>query len=92
MVVQDGPRDIAVFTPEQVKAARTYADASRATSTQAKYLQHWTAFDLWCREADHRSLPADPAAVAVHLSGLAAAGIAPQTLSLRMAAIGYAHR
>ena len=92
LVVQDGPPGIAVFTPEQVEAARSYADASRAASTQAKYLQHWTGFDLWCREAGHRSLPADPAVVAVHLSGLAAAGIAPQTLSLRMAAIGYAHR
>jgi len=30
--------------------------------------------------------------VAVHLSALAAAGTAPQTLALRMAAIGYAHR
>ena len=92
LVVQDEPRSLAVFTPEQVKAARTYADASRAASTQAKYLQHWTAFSIWCREAGHRPLPADPAVVAVHLSGLAAAGIAPQTLSLRMAAIGYAHR
>jgi len=92
LVVQDGPRGIAVFTPEQVEAARSYADASRAASTQAKYLQHWTAFNIWCGEAGHRSLPAAPAVVAVHLSGLAAAGIAPQTLSLRMAAIGYAHR
>ena len=92
LAVPDGPRSPAVFTPEQIEAARSYADASRAASTRAKYLQHWTAFDLWCREAGHRSLPADPAVVAVHLSGLAAAGIAPQTLSLRMAAIGYAHR
>jgi len=30
--------------------------------------------------------------VAVHLSGLAASGMAPGTLALRMAAIGYAHR
>jgi len=92
LVVQDGPRSVAVFTPEQVKAARTYADASRAAFTQAKYLQHWTAFGAWCRQHDHRSLPADPAVVAVHLSGLAAAGLAPQTLALRMAAIGHAHR
>ncbi len=91
-VVQDGPRGIAIFTPEQVKAARTYADASRAAFTQAKYLQHWTAFDLWCREVGHRPLPADPAVVAVHLSGLADSGLTPQTLSLRLAAIGYAHR
>ena len=92
LVVQDGPRGVAVFTPEQVKAARTYADASRAVSTQAKYLQHWIAFGAWCRQHDHRSLPADPAVVAVHLSGLAAAGIAPQTLTLRMAAIGQVYR
>ncbi len=92
LVVQDGPRGLTVFMPGQVDAARTYADASRAASTQAKYSQHWTAFDLWCREHGHQPLPADPAVVAVHLSGLAAAGMAPQTLALRMAAIGYTHR
>ncbi len=44
IVVIDKPRDVAPFTPEQVKAARSYADASRAASTRAKYMQHWTAF------------------------------------------------
>ena len=86
------PGGVAVFTPEQVEAARGYADASRAASTRAKYLQHWTAFSAWCREHGHRPLPADPATVAIHLSDLAADGIAPQTLALRMAAIGHAHR
>ncbi len=92
IAVPDGPKSVATFTPEQVEAARAYADASRAASTRAKYLQHWTAFGRWCQEAGHRPLPAEPAVVAVHLSGLAAAGTAPQTLALRMAAIGYAHR
>jgi len=92
IAVPHGPRSPAIFTPEQVEAARSYADASRAASTRAKYLQHWTAFGLWCQEAGHRPLPVDPATVAVHLSALAAAGTAPQTLALRMAAIGYAHR
>ena len=44
IAVPDGTRGIAPFTPEQVEAARGYADASRAASTRAKYLQHWTAF------------------------------------------------
>ena len=92
VAVPDGTRGVALFTPEQVQAARDYVDASRAASTRAKYLQHWAAFDLWCREQGHRALPADPATVAIHLSDLAAAGIAPQTLALRMAAIGHAHR
>jgi len=92
LAVPDGPRSPAVFTPEQIEAARSYADASRAASTRAKYLQHWTAFGLWCQKAGHRPLPADPATVAVHLSAFAAAGTAPQTLALRMAAIGYTHR
>lgn len=85
-------RGVAPFTSEQVEAARILADASRAASTRAKYLQHWTAFDTWCREAGHRPLSADPAVVAVHLSALAVSGIAPQTLALRMAAIGHTHR
>lgn len=78
---------IASFTPEQVTAARGYADAARGASTRAKYLQHWTAFGAWCREYGQRALPADPAVVAVHLSSLAAK-VAPQTLALRMAAVG----
>ena len=86
------PRGVALFTPEQVAAARGYADASRAASTQAKYLQHWAAFGAWCGDHGHRALPADPAVVAVHLSSLAEAKLSPQTLALRMAAIGHAHR
>jgi len=92
LAVPDGPKGVTTFTPEQVEAARAYADAARAASTRAKYLQHWTAFGLWCQQAGHRSLPAAPAVVAVHLSALGAGGTAPQTLALRMAAIGYAHR
>lgn len=93
VVVHDGGRDAMVaFTPEQVETARAYVDASRAASTRAKYEQHWTAFAAWCSEHGHRALPADPALVAVHLSDLASAGLAPQTLALRMAAIGHAHR
>lgn len=92
VAVPDGPCGVAAVTPEQVAAARGYADASRAASTRAKYLQHWTAFGAWPREHGHSSLPADPAVVAVHLSGFAGAKMAPQTLALRMAAIGQAHR
>lgn len=83
---------LATFTPEQVETARAFVDASRAASTRAKYEQHWTAFAAWCREHGHGPLPAEPALVAVHLSDLAAAGLAPQTLALRLAAIGHAHR
>ncbi len=92
VAVPDGTRGVALFTPEQVQAARDYVDASRAASTRAKYLQHWAAFGTWCCEQGHRALPADPAVVAIHLSGLATAGLAPQTLALRVAAIGHAHR
>ena len=91
-VVQDRHTALAAFTPRQVETARAYADASRSPFTRAKYLQHWTAFNLWCHAHKHHALPAGPAVLAVHLSGLAAAGMAPQTLALRMAAIGYAHR
>lgn len=40
VAVAGGRSGITPFTPEQVEAARGYADASRAASTQAKYLQH----------------------------------------------------
>ena len=76
VIAQDRPSAVAILTPEQVEAARAYVTASRAASTRAKYLQHWTAFSLWCRDHGHRPLPANPAVIAVHLSELATAGIA----------------
>jgi len=49
LAVPDGPKGVATFTHEQIEAARSYANASRAPSTRAKYLQHWTGFGFWCR-------------------------------------------
>ncbi|MGI4748080.1 MAG: hypothetical protein ACRYFY_18855 [Janthinobacterium lividum] len=76
----------------EIAAARRYADASRAASTQRAYASDWRRFSAWCFARQLESLPADPRAVAVFLSAEAQAGSAPLTVGRRLAAIGWMHR
>jgi integrase len=76
---------------EEVEAARAYAKASRAPSTQRVYASDWTIFTAWCAERDALPLPADPALVAVFLAAEAASGVAPSTIGRRLAAIAAYH-
>lgn len=77
---------------DEIKQARSYADASRAASTRKAYEADWRAFTAWCAERGLTHSPADPRVVAVFLSGEAARGCAPPTVNRRLAAIGWAHR
>lgn len=77
---------------EDVEAARAYAKASRASSTQRAYASDWAIFVAWCGERNAPPLPADPALVAVFLASEAARGVAVATVGRRLAAIGYHHR
>jgi integrase len=81
-----------VLFVEEVEAARAYAKASRATSTQRAYASDWAIFTTWCSERSAQPLPADPKLVAVFLASEAARGIAVATVGRRLAAIGYQHR
>lgn len=80
------------IAPEEVDTARGYADASRAPSTRRMYESDWRRFAAWCRARGLDSLPADLRVVAVFLAAEAAAGLAPATVSRRVAAIGWMHR
>ena len=80
------------ITEEEVDAARRYADASRAASTQRAYASDWRRFSAWCAARALATLPADPRVVAVFLAAEAAAGSAPLTIGRRLAAIGWMHR
>ena len=77
---------------EEVAAARRYADASRAASTQRAYNSDWRRFSAWCAARNLDTLPADPRVVAVFLAAEAEAGAAPLTIGRRLAAIGWMHR
>jgi integrase len=81
-----------VLFADEVEAARAYAKASRATSTQRAYAGDWAIFTAWCAERSAATLPAEPAIVAVFLASEAARGIAIATVGRRLAAIGYQHR
>ena len=77
---------------EDVAAARRYADASRAASTQRAYASDWRRFCAWCGPRGLQTLPADPRMVALFLAAEAEAGAAPLTVGRRLAAIGFVHR
>jgi len=81
-----------VFDDSEIAAARRYADASCAPSTQRVYMSDWRRFSAWCLTRGIETLPADPRAVAVFLSAEADAGSAPLTIGRRLAAIGWMHR
>lgn len=81
-----------IIRDEEVASARAYVERSRAASTRRAYETDWQRFGTWCRERDAQALPAAPALVAVHLSGLADAGMAPPSVARALAAIAYNHK
>ena len=46
--------------PDDIEAARRYAEAARAAGTRQKYQAAWRAFARWCAAGGHDSLPAAP--------------------------------
>jgi integrase len=87
-----GGDDQAALFADEFDAARSYAKASRASSTQRAYASDWAIFTAWCDERGVNSLPADPRLVAVFLAAEASRGISVATVGRRLAAIGYCHR
>jgi integrase len=73
------------------EAARTYARGSRAASTWRAYESDWRVFRAGCEAVERRALPATPHTVALYIAAQAQLGIAPSTLSRRLAAIRLMH-
>jgi site-specific recombinase XerD len=63
--------------------------AGKAASTRAAYTSDGKAFVAWCRARGLDPLAASPETVALHLSSCAAAGLAPASLSRRIAGVRY---
>jgi len=82
----------APFDEAEVHTARGYVDASRAVSTRRLYDAEWRRFARWCSERDARSLPAQPALVALYLSSLASRGLTPPSVAVALPAIAHAHK
>ena len=64
---------------------------AKAANTRRAYEAAWQRFHEWTDAVGHRSLPAAPQVVALHLGRLAATGRAQATIELARAAISHAH-
>ncbi len=72
-------------------AAEAYARQSLAPETRRAYATDWRHFTEWCGLAGCGALPAEPAAVAAYLAGMAQTH-SRSALERRLAAIGRQHR
>ncbi len=77
---------------QEADAVRGYAAASRAASTRLIYDADWHRFQIWCAACGVPPLPANPGVVARFCATEAEAGLAPSTITRRLAAIGWAHK
>lgn len=79
--------------PAAVEAdARRYLRSSRSDNTKRAYRASVAVFVRWCDRYGRNALPAGASTVVAFLADQAAEGLSSSTLSLRVAAIGYAHR
>jgi site-specific recombinase XerD len=64
-----------------------YAASSRAAATYRAYQSDWRIFAAWCEPYGLSALPAGAATLAIFLGAQATLGLAPATLTRRLAAI-----
>jgi len=72
--------------------AAKYAKASKAANTQRAYRAAWNEFTAWAAGRGARALPAEASTVVDYLGSLADAGARVSTISVKRAAISFAHR
>jgi site-specific recombinase XerD len=75
-----------------VEGARGYAVASRSAATRRAYRGQWRAFERFCVERRVGALPASGETVALYLTALAQAGVAPASIDQSLAAIADQHK
>ncbi len=80
------------LTDAEIAGARRFVDASRTASTRKAYAADWRRFSAWCAARDAPAVPANPALVAVYLSGLSVRGLAPPSVGRALAAIAHMHK
>ena len=77
-------------TPGTAQAAGAGLQDAKAANTRRAYEAAWQRFQEWTDAVGHRSLPAAPHVVALHLGRLAATGRAQATIELARAAMELA--
>jgi site-specific recombinase XerD len=83
--------DVPTPLAQAADTAKGYLKDSTAKATRRAYRSDWKIFGDWCAAQGVDTLPASPETVAIFLAAQADAGIAPATLSRRLAAIRFAH-
>jgi site-specific recombinase XerD len=73
-------------------AIRAFAENEKAASTRRAYRADFAAFSAWCESRGLCPLPADPQAVAWHISAIACGGLSVSSIGRRLAGIAYAHK
>jgi len=76
---------------QALRAAKRYSKKSRSAATWRAYENDWRQFETWTRKLGLESLPADPDTVAMFVAAQADAGLAPSTLTRRLAALRLVH-
>jgi len=76
---------------DDLARVRTYAAASKSSSTKRAYSSAWHVFTTWCEVQGYEPLPAHPVVVAAFVTDQAR-DKAVSTVEKYMAAIGEAHR
>jgi integrase len=82
-------KSVAPVPAATVDAARRFVEQSQAPNTQRSYATGWRAWSDWAARHGASVLPAEPAAVALWLASLAAAGAKPSTVRSRLAAVAH---
>jgi len=74
------------------KNAAKYARQSKAENTARAYRAAWNEFTAFCARHKQQPLPADASTVVNYLADLAEAGSKVSTITVKRAAISFAHR
>ncbi|WP_198384229.1 site-specific integrase [Roseomonas sp. KE2513] len=83
--------EVPVVAPALSVEARAYALEASALNTRRAYRAAWADFTTWCDATGHPPLPAPPETVGTFLAARASTHKAA-SLSMRLVAIGQAHR
>jgi site-specific recombinase XerD len=72
---------------EEHDAIRAFAENEKAASTRQAYRADFAAFSAWCTARGLCPLPADPQAVAWHISAIACDTLSVSSICRRLAGI-----
>lgn len=71
--------------------AHNFAQEAKSGNTRRAYKADWADFTTWCNSAERSSLPAEPATIALYITGLSERAKAA-TIKRRLVAISQAHQ